>query len=182
MPDSPAKRLELALREMRELTGRFRTGGMTREEYRAAMRARVKDARLDEPDLSRPWWADDLGWLMRSIAQAVHSKVLRDGEHVKLFERVGTDLRSADADACQVLAVDLESAIPAMARFGFDLALKNATHAIAIAADQRRDLVLQTGYRARFSQPPQRRRTFLLDWAVTQKLGSSPRRGDPRGL
>ncbi len=180
--DTPAKRLDAALRGIRELTARRRNGEITAEEFRATAGALLRDARLDQPNLSRPWWADDLSWLLRSLAQSVHSRVLREGEHVKLLARLDTNLRPTDIDGCQLLAVDLEAAVADMTKFGFELSLPDAARAIAIAADQHPGLVHQTGYRARFELPPERRRVLLLDWAQVQALGASPRRGDPRGL
>ncbi|MBI3184644.1 MAG: hypothetical protein HYZ28_21110 [Myxococcales bacterium] len=188
--DTPAKRLDAALREIRALTLRKRQGALAPDEYRATVAALLRDARLDQPNLSRPWWADDLCWLMRSIAQGVHSNVLRDGEHVATLRGKTTRFRQAplpgfrhaSLDECSHLAVHLESALPAVARFGFSLPRADVDRALVLASDTRPGLVVGTRMQVYFHGVRGRRRVVVLDWAQVQALGASPRRGDPRGL
>lgn len=182
MDDSPEKRLARVFRERRRLRERWRRGEISRDEYLAAFRKMVKEARLNEPNLARPWWADNLGWLARSLAQAVYSGVLREGEHVAFLRREGAALRRAFLDDCACLAVHLASALPALAPYGFDLPRADVDRALATAAGEQPDLVART--RMRIGRQGARDRlvtVVLFDWARLQELGKPPRRGDPRG-
>lgn len=188
--DTPAKRLEVALREIRALTLRKRQGAIAPDEYRAMVAALVRDARLNEPNLSRPYWADDLSWLLHSIAQAVYSQVLRDGEQVTTLGRRTTrfrheplpGFRHVALEECSHLAVHLESALPALATCGFELPGSEVHRALALAADKHPGLVVDGRAKVYFHGPQAKRRAVILDWAQIQALGASPRRGDPRGL
>ena len=188
--DTPTRRLEVALREIRALTLRKRQGDLAPDEYRAMVAALVRDARLNEPNLSRPCWADDLSWLLRSIAQAVYSQLLRDGEQVTTLGRRTTrfrherlpGFRHVTLEECSHLAVHLESALPALATCGFDLPRAEVHRALALAADQHPGLIVDRRAKVYFHGPRTKRRAVILDWAQVQALGASPRRGDPRGL
>ncbi len=187
--DTPAKRLEATLRELRALTLRKRQGAIAPDEYRATVATLVRDTRLNEPNLSRLRWADDLSWLLRSIAQAVHSQLLRDGEHVATLGCRTTQFRHEQLpgfrhvalDECSHLAVHLESALPALARCGFELPRSEVHRALALAADQHPGLIVDRRAKVYFHGPQAKRRAVILDWAQVQALGASPRRGDPRG-
>ena len=177
--DSAQRRLARVLRERRGLAERLRRGAIDRDEYVTALRSLVVEARLHEPSLERPWWADDLGWLMRAIAQAIHSHVLREGEHVVFLQREGGKLRRTSFDACRCLAVDFESALAAMAAFGFSLSPAGVDHILA-AKDDSAKVVVEPRVRVYFRTPRRWRQAAILDWMQVQSLGATPRRGDPR--
>jgi hypothetical protein len=181
MHASPTGRLARVLRERRALSVRLRRGAITRDEYATAVRTLVEEARLQEPDLARPWWADDLGWLMRAIAQAVHSLVLRDGEHVMFLRRDGSRFRRSSLAECRCLAVHLESALPVLVACGFGLSLAEADRALALAADTNVGLVVRPRVQVYFHAVRGRRNAVVFDWTQVQTLGAAPRRGDPRG-
>lgn len=186
MNDTPAKRLANLLRERHAMLVRMRRGEITREECSAAFRRMVLEARLNEPNLGRPAWADDLAWFMRALAQAVWSGVLRDGEHVAILRRNASwfrgtprpGFRHAPLDECSHLAVHLDSALPAMGRFGFDLSHAEVLRALAVARDMRPGFFLATRGRIYFGAVRGRCRAVVLDWVQVQALGASPRRTD----
>ena len=182
MLDPARKRLDKLLRERRALLRRLRRGDITREEYVEAVRALVREAQLDRPSLRRPWWADDLGWFMRAVAQGVHSGVLREGREVMFLRREDAGFRRASLDGCEYVAVHLGSALPALAACGFGLSRSEVNRALADAADAHPDLVAGTGVRIYFTDAQRRKHAVVLNWARVQALGSTPRRGDPRSL
>lgn len=179
MDDSPEQRLTHVLRERRALSERLRQGTITRA---TAFRMLVEDARLHEPNLARPWWADDLGWLMRAIAQAVHSDVLRQGEHAVFLRREANRFRRSSIAECRCLAIYLESALPALAARGFGLSRAEVDRILALATDTSPGLVVSPRVAVYFHILRHRRAAVVLDWELVQAIGASPRRGDPRGL
>lgn len=182
MDDSPEKRLAQVLRERRVLSERLRRGAITRDEYTTAFRMLVEHARLHEPNLARPWWADDTGWLMRAVAQAVYSGVLRDGEHVMLLRREARKFRRSSFAECRCLAIHLDSALPALTACGLGLSRAEIDRVLALAPDTSPGLVVSPRVAIHFHTLHQRRQAVVLDWAQVQALGASPRRGDPRGV
>ena len=182
MLEPARKRLDKLLRERRALLRRLRRGDITREEYVAAVRALVREAQLDRPSLTRPWWADDLGWFMRAVAQGVHSGVLREGYEVVFLRRLGTKFGRTAFDECRYVGVHLDSALPALAACGFGLSRAEVDRALAASADDHPDLVAGTGVRVYFSGTRRWPRVVVLDWTRVQALGSTPRRGDPRAI
>lgn len=173
--DTPERRLKRLLQEKRALSERLRQGAISREEYQIAFRKLVCEARLDEPNLSRPWWADDLAWTLRAIIQAAYSGVLRDREHLAIRRRTPSGLRPADdLDDCHCLAVDLPSALPVLARYGFDLPIADAHTTLLLAQAQHPDLVVTTRVKVSFGKT--RRWAVVLDWVRAKELAASPRR------
>ncbi|MCA9558344.1 MAG: hypothetical protein KC583_07270 [Myxococcales bacterium] len=153
---------------------------MTPDEYAAAVRALVEEARLYEPDLSRPWWADDLGWLAHAVAQGVHSRVLQEGEHVVFLRREARRFLRTSLAECRCLAVHLETSLPALAACGFSMPPGDVDRALALATDTNEGLVVGVRERIYYRSASRWRRAAVLDWAKVQALGSTPRRGDPR--
>jgi len=182
MNKSPEKRLAHVLRERRTLFERRRQGVITRDEYVAAFRLLIEESRLHEPNLARPWWADDLGWLMRAISQAVHSGVLREGEHVTLLRREAKRFRRSSFAEGQCLATHLESALPALVACGFRLSLAAVNRILALASQTSPGLVVNPRTGVYFHIVRRRYQAAVLDWAQVQTLGAAPRRGDPRGV
>ncbi len=180
MHDLPAGRLARVLRARRAMSERRRRGELTRDEYLAAVRALFGNGSLLEPVLTRPWWADDLGWLSRTVAQAVHGGVLREGEHVVFLRRQATRLLRVPFAGCECLAVHLDSALPGLAARGFSLSRAEVDR--ALAGEAAPGLVLEARAAVYFAVPRVRRSAVVLDWSRVQALGASPRRGDPRGL
>jgi len=181
MPNAPTEgRPVHLLRERRTLVAQLRRGAITRDEYVMAVRGLM--AQLEEPDLTRPWWADDLGWFMRAIAQAVHSGVLRDGDHVVCLRREASRFWRTSLSECRCLAVHLESALPSLTARGFDLSRGEVDRLLAAAGDAHPGLVVNLHVQVYFRAARRRRSAVVLDWAQVQAGGAAPRRGDPRGL
>lgn len=173
--NTPEKRLAQLLRERRELGARLRQGAISADEYVATFRALVDNARLHEPNLSRPPWADDLAWLLRSILQAVYSGVLRDGEHVAILHQTASGLRhAASIDEGQRLAVYLPSALPVLASFGFSLPETDVHQALATGHLEHSEAIVST--KVRVSLAGHRHWAVLLDLEHAKKLAASPRR------
>lgn len=180
MDDTPAKRLAHALRERRILAERLRQGAITRGEYATTFRRLLEEARLQEPNLARPWWADDLRWLMRALAQAVHSRTLHEGEHVMFLQREARRFRRSSLDECRCLAIRLESSLPTLQAHGFGLSHPEVEQVLALAATIP-EIVVSPRVRAFFPVPRRRLHVVVLDWAQVQNLGLDPRRGDLQG-